>query len=39
MSRRVDQINTQSPGLFDSGYFVLSALDGAPPADASRPAK
>ena len=33
MSRRVDQINTQSPGLFDSGYFVLSAIDGAPPAD------
>ena len=22
MSRRVDQINTESPGLFDSGYFV-----------------
>ena len=21
------------PGLFDSGYFVLSAIDGAPPAD------
>jgi RND superfamily putative drug exporter len=33
MSRRVDQINEQSPGLFDSGYFVLSAIDGAPPAD------
>jgi putative drug exporter of the RND superfamily len=33
MSRRVDQINTESPGLFDSGYFVLSAIDGAPPAD------
>jgi RND superfamily putative drug exporter len=33
MSRRVDQINTQSPVLFDSGYFVLSAIDGAPPAD------
>jgi len=22
----------ESPGIFDSGYFVLSALDGAPPA-------
>jgi RND superfamily putative drug exporter len=33
MSRRVDQINEESPGLFDSGYFVLSAIDGAPPAD------
>ncbi|MGN6201010.1 MAG: MMPL family transporter [Solirubrobacterales bacterium] len=25
------QLRTQSPHLFDSGYFVLSALDGAPP--------
>jgi putative drug exporter of the RND superfamily len=25
------QLREQSPGLFDSGYFVLSALDGAPP--------
>ena len=33
LTRQVDQINTQSPGLFDSGYFVLSAIDGAPPAD------
>jgi RND superfamily putative drug exporter len=33
MSERVDQINEESPGLFDSGYFVLSAIDGAPPAD------
>jgi len=24
------QLQRQSPGLFDSGYFVLSALDGAP---------
>jgi putative drug exporter of the RND superfamily len=24
------RIRRQSPGLFDSGYFVLSALDGAP---------
>jgi len=33
MSKRVDQINEESPGLFDSGYFVLSAIDGAPTAD------
>ncbi|HEX5713695.1 MAG TPA: MMPL family transporter, partial [Solirubrobacterales bacterium] len=26
------QLQRSSPGLFDSGYFVLSALDGAPPA-------
>jgi len=26
------RIRHQSPGLFDSGYFVLSALDGAPQA-------
>jgi putative drug exporter of the RND superfamily len=32
-TRQVDQINTESPGLFDSGYFVLSSIDGAPPAD------
>jgi RND superfamily putative drug exporter len=32
-TKKVDQINTESPGLFDSGYFVLSAIDGAPPAD------
>jgi len=25
------QLRTQSPHLFDSGYFVLSAIDGAPP--------
>jgi RND superfamily putative drug exporter len=32
-TKKVDQINTESPGLFDSGYFVLSAIDGAPPAE------
>ncbi len=26
------ELRRRSPGLFDSGYFVLSALDGAPPA-------
>ena len=25
------QLRRDSPGLFDSGYFVLSTLDGAPP--------
>jgi len=25
-------LRRNTPGLFDSGYFVLSALDGAPPA-------
>jgi RND superfamily putative drug exporter len=32
-TEKIDQINKESPGLFDSGYFVLSAIDGAPPAD------
>ncbi len=26
------RLRRSSPGLFDSGYFVLSALDGAPPS-------
>ncbi len=26
-------LRRSSPGLFDSGYFVLSALDGAPPLE------
>jgi RND superfamily putative drug exporter len=30
---KVDNLNEQSPGLFDSGYFVLSTIDGAPKAD------
>jgi RND superfamily putative drug exporter len=29
--RGVEAVRERSPGLFDSGYFVLSALDGAPP--------
>ncbi len=28
--RQVDQLRRSSPGIFDSGYFVLSTLDGAP---------
>ena len=31
--RDTDRLRRESPGLFDSGYFVLSAIDGAPPAD------
>ncbi len=27
-NRRVDRLRRTSPGIFDSGYFVLSALDG-----------
>ena len=29
--RQAAKVQEQSPGLFNSGYFVLSALDGAPP--------
>jgi RND superfamily putative drug exporter len=32
-TKKVEQLNTESPGLFDSGYFVLSTIDGAPPAE------
>jgi RND superfamily putative drug exporter len=28
LQRRVDRLRNTSPGIFDSGYFVLSALDG-----------
>jgi putative drug exporter of the RND superfamily len=31
LERRSDQLRRRAPGLFDSGYFVLSALDGAAP--------
>jgi putative drug exporter of the RND superfamily len=31
IQRRTDRLRRRSPGLFDSGYFVLSALDGAAP--------
>ena len=30
MALGAEQLRRRSPGLFDSGYFVLSALDGAP---------
>lgn len=29
--RQAGKVHEQTPGLFNSGYFVLSALDGAPP--------
>jgi RND superfamily putative drug exporter len=30
LKRRARRLRRATPGLFDSGYFVLSALDGAP---------
>ncbi|MFI5027458.1 MAG: MMPL family transporter [Solirubrobacterales bacterium] len=33
VTKKVNRVNTQSPGLFDSGYFVLSSIDGAPPRE------
>jgi RND superfamily putative drug exporter len=29
--KQAGELREQTPGLFNSGYFVLSALDGAPP--------
>ncbi len=34
--RRVDGLRRSSPGIFDSGYFVLSALQGSPPDERKR---
>jgi putative drug exporter of the RND superfamily len=34
--RRLDRLRRSSPGIFDSGYFVLSALQGAPEAERER---
>jgi putative drug exporter of the RND superfamily len=31
INRQARQVRDASPGLFNSGYFVLSAVDGAPP--------
>jgi putative drug exporter of the RND superfamily len=31
LRRQAERLHRDSPALFDSGYFVLSALDGAPP--------
>ncbi len=30
VNRKVDRLRRSSPGIFDSGYFVLSSLAGAP---------
>jgi RND superfamily putative drug exporter len=35
LARGAEALRERSPHLFDSGYFVLSALDGAPPVDRS----
>jgi len=32
-TKDLEQLQRQSPGLFDSGYFVLAAIQGAPAAD------
>ncbi|MBN1530025.1 MAG: MMPL family transporter [Thermoleophilaceae bacterium] len=34
----LDRLQAQSPGLFDSGYFVLAAIEGAPPGDRNQAA-
>jgi X-X-X-Leu-X-X-Gly heptad repeat protein len=31
-TKDLEKLQAQSPGLFDSGYFVLAAVQGAPPA-------
>jgi putative drug exporter of the RND superfamily len=33
VTKKVENVNKKSPGLFDSGYFVLSSIDGAPPGE------
>ncbi len=33
---KVDRLRRNSPGIFNSGYFVLSSLDGAPPRERKR---
>lgn len=38
VDHQVGTLHHKSPGLFDSGYFVLSALDGAPPGERDRAA-
>ncbi|HET6570985.1 MAG TPA: MMPL family transporter [Solirubrobacterales bacterium] len=36
VNRKVDRLRHNSPGIFNSGYFVLSSLDGAPPGERKR---
>jgi RND superfamily putative drug exporter len=38
LTRQADRLRRSSPGIFDSGYFVLSALDGAQPPARERAA-
>ena len=38
LRNRAGKVAKQTPGLFNSGYFVLSALDGAPPGTRERAA-
>src|SRR6478752_922581 len=39
LERRTARLRRRTPHLFDSGYFVLSALDGAPPSLRERAAE
>jgi RND superfamily putative drug exporter len=36
VNRKVDSLRRNSPGIFDSGYFVLSTLAGAPEKERKR---
>ena len=36
INQQASQVADSTPGLFNSGYFVLSALDGTPPAARER---
>jgi RND superfamily putative drug exporter len=36
VNRKVDRLRQSSPGIFDSGYFVLSSLAGAPEGERKR---
>ncbi len=36
LSHQIDSLRASSPRIFDSGSFVLSALEGAPPAQRAR---
>jgi RND superfamily putative drug exporter len=39
LDRKVDRLRRSSPHIFDSGYFVLSALDGVPAPRRERTAR
>ena len=39
LTRQARRVQRNTPGIFDSGYFVLSALDGARPAVRERAAE